>query len=397
MVNNMQTAPKSNRLHIGIFGKTNSGKSALLNAITGQEVSLVAPEKGTTTDAVFKPMEIAGLGPVVFVDTAGLSDDSALGEKRLALTKRITEKIDAAILLLDEGGFEPEETWLRILHEKKVTVILAISKCELPGRQALAEHAEKVFDEKPLLISAQTKAGIPDLIARLKTLNAGEEPSLIEGLVTKKDLVLLVMPQDKGAPKGRLILPQVQTIRSLLDGHCITICVTDDEAEEALASLKEPPSLIIVDSSVFKKIAALKPAASRLTSFSILFSAQKGDIKTFLDGAKKIRTLSKTARVLIQESCTHAPQTEDIGRVKIPALLRKKISPDLHIDVRSGFDFPENVNTYDLIIQCGSCMLTRKQVLNRLDTVKAKNIPITNYGIAIAELQGILDMVDIGN
>lgn len=391
----MEQTAKGNRLHIGIFGKTNSGKSSLLNAITAQEVSLVSEKAGTTTDAVYKAMEVPKIGPVIFIDTAGFSDTSSLQNERLGITKKIIDRVDLAILLLstDDPTFKAEKLWYDLLSKREVKIIVAISKCDTKNLRVVQAAAEKVFRQKVLLVSAKEKTNFNVLFDKIKKYTAVQETPLTEHLVQSGDLVLLVMPQDKAAPKGRLILPQVQTIRSLLDAHCLVLCVSDKEFQQALERLKKAPALIIVDSSVFHTVYPLKPAESKLTSFSILFSAQKGDLKTFVTGAKKIQRLDAHAKILIQEACTHAPLSEDVGRVKIPALLRKKVSPDLAITVRAGFDFPDDVDSYDLVIQCGSCMLTRKQVLNRIAMLKEKQIPVTNYGIAIAELLGILDKV----
>jgi len=395
-VNNLNETPRANRLHIAIFGRRNSGKSTLINALTGHETSVTSPVAGTTTDPVYKSMEISGIGPCVLIDTAGFDDEGELGTLRIARTQDAMEKTDIAVIVCSTEDFTLEAQWGEALRKKKCSIIPVINKTDLyNGIDLLAEKAEKIFNAKPVCVSALKKEGMEALLEALRRAIPPdwENPDLTDGLAQKGDSVLLVMPQDIQAPKGRLILPQVQTIRSLLDKGCIVTSVTAYQLEEGLASFKEPPDLIITDSQVFPLIWAKKPSASRLTSFSILMARNKGDIHTFLEGAKAIDRLTEHSKVLVAEACTHAPLSEDIGREKIPRLLRKKAGQGLQIDMVSGPDFPENLAQYDLIIHCGACMFNRKYVLSRLEKAAAAGVPITNYGVALAKLSGILEQI----
>lgn len=395
-MNSLNETPRANRLHIAIFGRRNSGKSTLINALTGHETSVTSPVAGTTTDPVYKSMEISGIGPCVLIDTAGFDDEGELGTLRIARTQDAMEKTDIAVIVCCTEDFTLEAQWGEALRKKKCSIIPVINKTDLyNGIDLLAEKAEKIFNAKPVCVSALKKEGMEALLEALRRAIPPdwENPDLTDGLAQKGDSVLLVMPQDIQAPKGRLILPQVQTIRSLLDKGCIVTSVTADQLEEGLASFKEPPDLIITDSQVFPLIWAKKPSASRLTSFSILMARNKGDIHTFLEGAKAIDRLTEHSKVLVAEACTHAPLSEDIGREKIPRLLRKKAGQGLQIDMVSGPDFPENLAQYDLIIHCGACMFNRKYVLSRLEKAAAAGVPITNYGVALAKLSGILEQI----
>lgn len=395
-MNSLNETPRANRLHIAIFGRRNSGKSTLINALTGHETSVTSPVAGTTTDPVYKSMEISGIGPCVLIDTAGFDDEGELGTLRIARTQDAMEKTDIAVIVCSTEDFTLEAQWGEALRKKKCSIIPVINKTDLyNGIDLLAEKAEKIFSAKPVCVSALKKEGMEALLEALRRAIPPdwENPDLTDGLAQKGDSVLLVMPQDIQAPKGRLILPQVQTIRSLLDKGCIVTSVTADQLEDGLASFKEPPDLIITDSQVFPLIWAKKPSASRLTSFSILMARNKGDIHTFLEGAKAIDRLTEHSKVLVAEACTHAPLSEDIGREKIPRLLRKKAGQGLQIDMVSGPDFPENLAQYDLIIHCGACMFNRKYVLSRLEKAVAAGVPITNYGVALAKLSGILEQI----
>ena len=395
-MNSLNETPRANRLHIAIFGRRNSGKSTLINALTGHETSVTSPVAGTTTDPVYKSMEISGIGPCVLIDTAGFDDEGELGTLRIARTQDAMEKTDIAVIVCCTEDFTLEAQWGEALRKKKCSIIPVINKTDLyNGIDLLAEKAEKIFNAKPVCVSALKKEGMEALLEALRRAIPPdwENPDLTDGLAQKGDSVLLVMPQDIQAPKGRLILPQVQTIRSLLDKGCIVTSVTADQLEEGLASFKEPPGLIITDSQVFPLVWAKKPSESRLTSFSILMARNKGDIHTFLEGAKAIDRLTEHSKVLVAEACTHAPLSEDIGREKIPRLLRKKAGQGLQIDMVSGPDFPENLAQYDLIIHCGACMFNRKYVLSRLEKAAAAGVPITNYGVALAKLSGILEQI----
>lgn len=412
----LNDTPSANRLHIGVFGKTNSGKSSLINAFTGQEVSIASDVAGTTTDPVYKAMEIHPLGACTIIDTAGFDDESELGAKRVEKTRLAAEKTDVAVIVFAADGIEEkgevdqiQETdaemmekhfaqelkWYRFFKEKNTSVLLIINKADLGDAKALQEFLVKETNEQPLVVSAAKHEGIDrikEALARKVPENFGER--LITGtLVGEDDLVMLVMPQDIQAPKGRLILPQVQTTRELLDKKCLIMSVTTDKFVAALKQLVQPPKLIITDSQVFSYVYENKPKESMLTSFSVLFAAYKGDLPYYVEGAKQIDSLTEQSRVLIAECCTHAPLQEDIGRVKIPRMLKKRFGEGITVDHVSGTDFPQDLRGYDLIIQCGACMFNRKYVLSRIDHAKEQQIPMTNYGVTIAHLTGILPHV----
>lgn len=425
----MNETPSSNRLHIGIFGKTNSGKSSFINAFTGQNVSIVADVAGTTTDPVYKPMEINPLGACVIIDTAGFDDETELGAAREEKTQLAAEKTDIAIIVVagneSSKTIESELKWDKYFKEKKTPVLYVVNKTDRYPEESrlLADDIREATGNDVVLMSCapilsrcevqkdkednentgnKTKsAGLSDneqikeikaALTRMLPENYGAE--FITGdLVSDGDLVLLVMPQDIQAPKGRLILPQVQTLRELLDKKCLVMSVTTDKLTDVLARLTEAPKLIITDSQVFDYVYKNKPEESMLTSFSVLFAAYKGDLPYYMQGAKAIDKLTEDSKVLIAECCTHAPLAEDIGRVKIPNMLRKRVGQGLTIDLVSGTDFPEDPSGYDLIIQCGACMFNRKYVLSRIDRARTKNVPMTNYGVTIAHVTGILDKI----
>lgn len=393
----LQDTPRANRIHIGLFGKRNSGKSSLINALTGQEVAVVSEYAGTTTDPVYKSMEIHGIGPCVFIDTAGLDDEGELGELRVRQTLRAMDRTDIALLVCTDADVSREKQWKDMLTEKNIPVIVLLNKSDLlEDPLATARAIEQQLQQVPLIVSAAHKSNIEDirraLIGKLpdETMSTG----ITGRLVKENDVVLLVMPQDIQAPKGRLILPQVQTLRELLDRKCIVSCCTTDKLQATLGALAQPPTLIITDSQVFKTVYEQKPPESRLTSFSVLFAQYKGDIDYYLEGANAIDRLTEQSRVLIAEACTHAPLTEDIGRVKIPAMLRKRFGQGLTIDIVSGADFPEDLTPYQLVIHCGACMFNRKYVLQRIAQARRQQVPMTNYGVTIAYVQGILDKID---
>ena len=418
----LNDTPSANRLHIGVFGKTNSGKSSLINAFTGQEVSIASDVAGTTTDPVYKAMEIHPLGACTIIDTAGFDDESELGAKRVEKTRLAAEKTDIAVMVFSaevdssvsdmtanreenkselnnmellKKYFTQELKWYQFFKEKNTSVLLIINKADLGDAKALQEFLIKETNEQPLIVSAVKREGIDQIkeaLARKVPENFGER--LITGnLVGEDDLVILVMPQDIQAPKGRLILPQVQTTRELLDKKCVIMSVTTDKFVAALKQLVQPPKLIITDSQVFSYVYENKPKESMLTSFSVLFAAYKGDLPYYVEGAKQIDSLTEQSHVLIAECCTHAPLQEDIGRVKIPRMLKKRFGEGITVDHVSGTDFPEDLSGYDLIIQCGACMFNRKYVLSRIDRAKEQRIPMTNYGVTIAHLTGILPHV----
>ena len=392
----LNNTPSANRLHVALFGRRNSGKSSLINALTGQDTALVSDIPGTTTDTVSKAMEIQGIGPCLFIDTPGFDDEGELGEMRIIRTLKAIEQTDIALLLCEDEAHEEEKKWMKQLEEKNIPVILLLNKADI--RKDIAStllRIEKDCGQKPLVISAKERTGIKKIHqAILEKLPADFGQQTITGnLVKEGDLVLLVMPQDIQAPKGRLILPQVQTMRELLDKKCLVMSCTTDQIASTLQVLSRPPKLIITDSQVFHTVYEQKPADSLLTSFSVLMAGYKGDIHYYIEGASAIDCLTPQSRVLIAEACTHAPATEDIGRVKLPRMLRKKIGEELQIDIVAGTDFPEDLAPYHLIIHCGACMFNLKYVLNRIDNARKQQIPMTNYGVAIAHLNGILDKI----
>ena len=390
----MQTI-RGNRLHIGIFGRRNSGKSSFINALMGQDVAIISSVAGTTADPVYKNMEIHGIGPVVIMDTAGFDDVGDLGKLRVLKTRQAAEKTDVAIMVFAEEITKYEREWVAWFKEKKVPLIAVQNKTDLGENEPLSKEIAKLCGVMPLPVSAKDKTGF-DKVRDALRLFAPEEAQSMTGRVAKAgDRVMLVMPQDASAPRGRLIMPQVQAIRELLDAKCVIYAVTPDTMEDALENLKTPPDLIITDSQVFKTVYELTPSGTRLTSFSVLLAGVKGDSETFLSGVEAIDSLKESSRILIAEACSHAPASEDIGRVKIPALLRKKAGEGLQIDVVAGDDFPSDLKAYDLIIHCGACMFNRSHVMRRILAAKAQNVPITNYGMVLAKLGGILDKVYI--
>ena len=391
----MQQTPQSERLHIAFFGRCNSGKSSLINALTGQNIAVVSNVSGTTTDPVSKPIELPGLGACVLIDTPGYDDTSILGEQRIAQTTKVVDKTDIAVLLFTEQCGDDERRWIAEFRAREIPIIAVLSQCDrLADVESLVKAIESDTKLKPIAVSSTQGEGLPALREALAAAGMREERTILQGLVSEGDTVLLVMPQDASAPKGRLIQPQVQTIRELLDRRCTVVSCTTEGMPAALASLAQPPHLIITDSQVFDAVYKLKPEASRLTSFSVLFARYKGDITTFVAGAKKLSQLTENSRILIAEACTHVPQNEDIGRVKLPAMLRRKFGAGLHIDIVSGHEFPQDLTDYDLVIHCGACMFNSRHVLNRIARARIQDVPITNYGITIAALTGILDRIE---
>ena len=398
------------RTHIGIFGPRNAGKSSLINMLTSQEVSIVSNIAGTTTDPVSKPIEINGLGACVFIDTAGYDDYGALGEMRVTKTKEVLKRCDIAIFLIPSTIFEEKEKlqeatkWFTLIKERCKT-ILAINqfrdtrheirdtRCEMRDVRC---DIKKLFGVNEYIdINIAQKQGRDEVLKAIGFVQSQyqQEISIVTHLVKPTDTVVLVMPQDIQAPKGRLILPQVQTIRELLDYGCTTICTTTAKLPQTLDSLKNAPALIVTDSQDFKTVYELKPEETKLTSFSVLFARWKGDIDEFIRGAEALSSLNANSKVLIAEACTHAPLAEDIGREKIPALIHKKINPNVKFDIVSGHDWNVDLSQYDLIIHCGACMFNRIQMLNKIKDVKFRKIKITNYGITIAYLNDIIDKI----
>ena len=394
----MNSAPQSLRRHIAIFGRRNVGKSSLLNAITGQQVAIVSPEAGTTTDPVNRAMEILPLGPCMLIDTAGFDDEGNVGELRNQRTHRVLDQADMAILVIDQAhDLSLEKEWLQELHRLEIPTIVVLNKVdELASSATVAKAVSEELGMSPVAVSAKTRFGIDNLrLALSSAAGDDQEISLTAGLVSSGDSVLLVMPQDPQAPKGRLILPQVQTIRDLLNKNCIVTCCSVDNLKATLDALREAPSLIITDSQVFKQVYELKPVNSKLTSFSVLMAGMKGNIDLLLEGARAIDNLTPRSRVLIAEACSHAPMNEDIGRVKIPRLVRKKYGESIVFDIHAGKDYPADLKNYDLIVHCGACMFNRRLMLSRILRAQQQGVPITNYGLALAHLQGILDKVEL--
>lgn len=388
---------KSMRLHIGVFGKTNVGKSSLLNRITNQEISIVSDIAGTTTDVVEKSMELLPVGPVTFLDTAGLDDTSELGEQRVEKTMKVLNRIDVAVIVCDNRGFDKcEEELVEALDELKIPYLVVVNKCDEPSHKleegsplnkSVKNSAEILYTS--VKTDAQLVFKFKEALVKLLPDDFVNSPKIAGDLVEPKSTVVLVIPIDKEAPKGRIILPQVQTLRDLLDSDCLTYVVKESELKQALDNLKIPPALVITDSQAFKAVSEIVPAEVPLTSFSILFARLKGDLEAFIKGAQVIDNLNDGDLVLILESCTHHAIEDDIGRVKIPNLLRKKTGKNLVIHNYAGHDFPD-IKDYKLIIHCGACMTNRREVLSRILLADKAGVPITNYGIVISHCLGIL-------
>lgn len=399
----MIETPRGNRVHITIYGRTNAGKSSLINKITNQSISLVSETRGTTTDPVYKAMELLPIGPVVFIDTAGIDDITELGELRVKKTKEILNKMDIALLListevvLENQELNYEKEWIREIKKREKPFIVILNKVDLVSVEKLQEIEEKVKRELGCEISKVTTSR-EESIQTIKNKIIEYAPKIVveEKLIGDKikigDKILLVAPQDIQAPKGRLILPQVQVIRDILDNGGIPTVVTLDNLKEGLAIFQGKPDLVITDSQVFKTVDEILDKEVPLTSFSIIMARAKGDLETLYRGAKRINSLKEGDRVLIAEACTHHQLKGDIAREKLPMLLQKKAGR-LEIDNCSGKDFPEDISKYSLVIHCGSCMLNRAETISRLGECSNKEIPITNFGMAIAEINGILDRV----
>ena len=434
----LNDTPRAGRLHIGIYGRRNAGKSSLINALTGQDIALVSDAPGTTTDPIYKSMELHPVGPVVFIDTAGFDDEGTLGRLRVERTAGVVDKTDVGIIVIDNEDLEKaapaaavlaeEKLWAERLAEKNVPLIFVLNKCDetqVPGEDnspATAEAADaglQDHDRDEVATADAAAAAIAELAGKwpvikvsalhktgIEELRKAIEQSVPEDFLREKilgdmveegGLVLLVMPQDIQAPKGRLILPQVQTLRELLDRKCTAVATTADGFERALSALNRAPDLIITDSQCFGQVYEKKPAESALTSFSVLFAAYKGDIEKFVSGASLLDDMTENSRVLIAEACTHVPLSEDIGREKIPNLLRKRFGKGIEVVNVCGNDFPsvEELKGFDLVIHCGACMFNRKHVMSRIAAAEAAGVPITNYGVVLAKLTGILDKIEL--
>lgn len=391
----MKDTPRGMRLHIGLFGRRNVGKSSLLNALTRQEVSIVSDVPGTTTDPVEKPMELLPLGPVLFIDTAGVDDVGALGELRAGRTRQVFERTDLGILVADAGSWgEFEERVLGELEKRKIPVIAVFNKADIgaPAPETLRDlEGRKV----PVVATAAREGrGLPQLreaLIRSAPEAFLEAPPILGDLISPGGVVVLVVPIDLEAPRGRLILPQVQSIRDVLDHDSCCLVVKERELRGALDGLREPPALVVTDSQVFLKVAGDVPDSVPLTSFSILFARLRGDLREFVRGVKAVDRLRRGDHVLVLEACTHHPIGEDIGRVKIPRWLRQYTGTDLEFVHLQGHDFPEDIGSYRLVVHCGSCMLNRREVISRILRCREAGVPITNYGVAITYSLGALD------
>lgn len=392
----MQTTPISNRLHIGIFGKRNAGKSSLLNAVTGQSAAVTSAHPGTTTDPVYKTMELIPFGPVVWIDTAGIDDLGDLGELRVAKTKEVIRKTDLAIIVLTAAGWTSSEQQLwQELHRAGLPVIIVINQIDRFSQTRLEEIRNSLPDGLPVCpVSCLTGRGIADLkeLVIATAPRKYEEPTIVGDLLTPNAVVVLVVPVDYEAPKGRLILPQVQVLRDILDHHAVGITVRETGLADLLRQIPKP-RLVITDSQAFAQVNQVVPPEIALTSFSVLFARYKGDLPTFIRGADAIDGLVPGDRILIAEACTHHQVKDDIAREKLPLWLNRKIGGPLQIDYTQGQGFPENLSEYRLIIHCGACMFNRRNVLSRINEACRQNVPITNFGLAIAKLTGILARV----
>jgi iron-only hydrogenase maturation protein HydF len=385
----LNETPSANRIHIGFFGKRNSGKSSLVNAVTGQDLAVVSDVKGTTTDPVYKAMELLPLGPVVIIDTPGIDDEGTLGELRVKKSRQVLNKTDIAVLVVDSStGVSPEDRELAGLFEKKnIPYVIAYNKADLLNGE------QKPGSDKEIFVSAKTGYNINTLKDKIAAMSnaEGDKRRIVADLISPQDFVVLVIPIDKAAPRGRLILPQQQTIRDILDTGAVAIAVRDSEYRETLEKLGRKPRLVITDSQVFEKVAAETPEDILLTSFSILFARYKGSLETAVKGARTLETLKDGDTILISEGCTHHRQCEDIGTVKLPRWIREYTKKDLVFKFTSGTEFPENLSGYSLVVHCGGCMLNEREMKYRIQCAVDQNVPITNYGILIAYMKGILD------
>lgn len=392
----MQDTPKGNRIHIAFLGKRNAGKSSIINAISNQQVSIVSNVPGTTTDPVYKAMELFPIGPIMLIDTAGLDDEGYIGNLRIEKTKEIMNKTDIAVIAIDckNENFEYEMYLKEELSKRKIPIIIVLNKIDgVDNLDEVIVRARKQFDNI-VSISALRRENIDKLKEKIiEQVPSNNETTLLEGIVNKKDLILLITPQDLQAPKGRLILPQVQVLRDILDKGAMAMVLKDTELQEGLKNLYKKPDLVITDSQIFNKVKDIIPRDIKLTSFSVLMARYKGDIRLLIEGAKSINNLKPGDNILISEACTHHSLKGDIAKEKIPNLLKKKIGGEVNIDFSSGEDFTKNIEKYKLIIHCGGCMLNQKQMINRLNKANEKNIPITNFGVALAYLNGLLKRV----
>lgn len=404
----LNETPSANRIHIGFFGRRNSGKSSLVNAVTGQELAVVSDVKGTTTDPVYKAMELLPLGPVVIIDTAGMDDEGELGQLRVRKSRQVLNKTDIAILVIEaaSGMTSEDQELLALIEKKNIPYIIAYNKADLltnaesegSMRPSMPQHVSESAQKKAeadhvLFVSARTGFHIKELKEKIAALASTEEPErrIVGDLISPSDLVVLVTPIDKAAPKGRLILPQQQTIRDILDANAAAVVVKETEYRETLENLGKKPKLVITDSQVFERVSAETPQDIPLTSFSILFARYKGNLGIAVHGARALESLRDGDTVLISEGCTHHRQCEDIGTVKLPRWMKEHTRKELNFKFTSGTEFPEDLSRYKLIVHCGGCMLNEREMKYRYHCAADQHVPITNYGILIAYMKGILE------
>ena len=392
----MNQTPASERVHIGFFGRRNAGKSSVMNAVTGQDLAVVSDVRGTTTDPVYKSMELLPLGPVVMMDTPGIDDEGELGALRVRKSYQVLNKTDAAVLVIDGGvGVTPEDkALLKRIREKKIPYVIAVNKKELAAPDALEKIVDELSSEdgEIIAVSAATGEGIDELKEQIAAAVDTEEPEryIVRDLLKPSDMAVLVVPIDKAAPKGRLILPQQQTIRDILEADAVSVVVKETELKNVLGQFQNKPKMVITDSQAFEKVAADTPEDILLTSFSILFARYKGDLAAVVKGVTALDTLEEGDAILISEGCTHHRQCDDIGTVKLPRWIREYTGKEIRIETTSGTEFPDDLTKYKMIVHCGGCMLNEREMKYRLKCAEDQGVPMTNYGITIAYMKGIL-------
>ena len=392
----MNQTPASERVHIGFFGRRNAGKSSVMNAVTGQDLAVVSDVRGTTTDPVYKSMELLPLGPVVMMDTPGIDDEGELGALRVRKSYQVINKTDAAVLVIDGGvGVTPEDkALLKRIREKKIPYVIAVNKKELAAPDALEKIVDELSSEdgEIIAVSAATGEGIDELKEQIAAAADTEEPEryIVRDLLKPSDMAVLVVPIDKAAPKGRLILPQQQTIRDILEADAVSVVVKETELKNVLGQFQNKPKMVITDSQAFEKVAADTPEDILLTSFSILFARYKGDLAAVVKGVTALDTLEDGDAILISEGCTHHRQCDDIGTVKLPRWIREYTGKEIRIETTSGTEFPDDLTKYKMIVHCGGCMLNEREMKYRLKCAEDQGVPMTNYGITIAYMKGIL-------
>lgn len=392
----MNQTPASERVHIGFFGRRNAGKSSVMNAVTGQDLAVVSDVRGTTTDPVYKSMELLPLGPVVMMDTPGIDDEGELGALRVRKSYQVLNKTDVAVLVIDGGvGVTPEDkALLKRIREKKIPYVIAVNKKELAAPDALEKIVDELSSEdgQIIAVSAATGEGIDELKEQIAAAADTEEPEhyIVRDLLKPSDMAVLVVPIDKAAPKGRLILPQQQTIRDILEADAVSVVVKETELKNVLGQFQNKPKMVITDSQAFEKVAADTPEDILLTSFSILFARYKGDLAAVVKGVTSLDTLEDGDAILISEGCTHHRQCDDIGTVKLPRWIREYTGKEIRIETTSGTEFPDDLTKYKMIVHCGGCMLNEREMKYRLKCAEDQGVPMTNYGITIAYMKGIL-------